>query len=221
MPLNRFIPLHDYNEISLEEMVERSKTFNSIVQKRRTVRTFSDKLFPLEVIENCLLAAGSAPSGANKQPWRFVVISNPEIKKRIRAAAEIEERKFYSSRAPQEWLNDLESLGTDSEKPFLETAPYLIVIFEKKYEEINGEKKKFYYTKESVGIATGILITAIHSAGLVSLSYTPSPMNFLNDILERPLNEKPSLVLVVGYPADNTSVPDIKRKNLDEIVSYF
>ena len=221
MHTNRYLPLSDYNEPSVQEMVERSGKFNSLMQKRRSVRTFSKKQFPVEIIENCLRAAGSAPSGANKQPWHFVIVSNPEIKKRIREAAEIEEKAFYSSRATEEWLNDLEPLGTNFEKPFLETAPYLIIIFEKKYEEINGEKKKLYYTKESVGIATGILNTAIHQAGLVSLTYTPSPMNFLNGILQRPINEKPFLVLVVGYPEVNTLVPDIKKNNLEEIASYL
>lgn len=221
MHTNRYLPLSDYNEPSVQEMVERSEKFNSLMQKRRSVRTFSKKQFPVEIIENCLRAAGSAPSGANKQPWHFVVVSNPEIKKRIREAAEIEEKAFYSSRATEDWLNDLEPLGTNFEKPFLETAPYLIIIFEKKYEEINGEKKKLYYTKESVGIATGILITAIHQVGLVSLTHTPSPMNFLNGILQRPINEKPFLVLVVGYPEVNTLVPDIKKNNLEEITSYF
>lgn len=221
MQNNRFILLKDYKEFLPEEMIERSEKFNSLIQKRRTVRTFSVKMFPLEIIKNCLRAAGSAPSGANMQPWHFVVVSDPELKHKIREAAEIEENKFYLSRAPQEWLNDLQPLGTDFEKPFLETAPYLIVILEKKYEEIDGEKKKLYYTKESVGIAAGILITAIHQAGLVSLTYTPSPMNFLNDLLKRPVSEKPFLVLVVGHPAEETTVPDIKRKSLEEITSYF
>ncbi len=221
MQNNQFIPFKDYEEFLPEEMIKLSEKFNSIMQKRRTIRTFSDKRFPLQVIENCLRAAGSAPSGANKQPWHFVVVSDPELKHKIREAAEIEENKFYLSRAPQEWLNDLQPLGTDFEKPFLETAPYLIVIFEKKYEVLDGQKKKLYYTKESVGIATGVLITAIHQAGLVSLTYTPSPMNFLNNLLKRPASEKPFLVLVAGHPAEETTVPDIKRKSLEEIASYF
>jgi len=221
MPDDRFLPLKDYLEISQKEMIERSRSFYSSLRKRRSVRTFSEKTFPLEILMNCLGAAASAPSGANMQPWHFVVVSDPEIKKRIRAAAEREEREFYSSRATQEWLDDLKPLGTDSEKPFLEKAPYLIVIFEKKYEEINGRKKKLYYTKESVGIAAGMLINAIHQSGLASLTHTPSPMNFLNDLCQRPKNEKPFLLLVAGYPAEGTVVPDIQKKSLDEITTYL
>ncbi|MBE0550893.1 MAG: nitroreductase family protein, partial [Ignavibacterium sp.] len=164
----------------------------------------------------------SAPSGANKQPWHFVVVSNPLIKKKIRVAAEEEEREFYSLRAPQEWLDALAPLGTDSNKPFLETAPYLIVIFSKSLEILpDGTKQKTYYASESTGIATGFLISAIHNAGLVSLTHTPSPMKFLNNILRRPANEKPFLVLVVGYSAENAMVPDIVKKGLEEVTTYL
>jgi nitroreductase len=185
------------------------------------VRDFSDKPVPKEVIENCIKAAGTAPSGANLQPWHFVVVSNPEIKKKIRIAAEEEEKEFYSNRAPKEWLEVLEPLGTDEHKPFLEIAPYLIAIFYKSYDLLpDGRQVKQYYAIESAGIATGILITAIHKAGLVSLTHTPSPMNFLNDILSRPKNERPFLLLIVGYPATDAKVPDIKKKSLQEIASF-
>jgi nitroreductase len=218
---SHFTPLSNYREIPPEEIMTRSESFNTSMQKRRTVRSFSDKNISLEVVNNFIRSAGSAPSGANKQPWHFVIVADTGIKNKIREAAELEEKKFYSSLAPKEWLNDLEPLGTNSDKPFLDTAPYLIVIFEKKYDEQNGIKKKLYYTKESVGIATGILITAIHNAGLVSLTHTPSRMNFLNEILKRPSSERPFLILAVGYPAENTVVPNIKRKSLDEISSIF
>jgi nitroreductase len=186
------------------------------------VRDFSDKPVPIEIIENCIKAAGTAPSGANLQPWHFVVVSDPEIKKKIRIAAEEEEKEFYSKRAPKEWLEVLEPLGTDESKPFLETAPYLISIFYKSYEVLpDGRQVKQYYAMESTGIATGILITAIHNAGLVSLTHTPSPMNFLNEILNRPKNERPFLLLVVGYPAKDAKVPDIQKKSLKEIASFI
>jgi nitroreductase len=217
-----FIPLKKYKEYPAEEMLQRSKEFNELVQKRRTVREFSDRDVPEEIIKNCILAAGSAPSGANMQPWHFVVVSDPKIKKEIRIAAEKEEHEFYNNRAPKEWLDALNKLGTDEQKPFLEKAPYLIVVFEKKFEKLrDGTKVKQYYTKESVGLATGTLINALHYSGLVSLTHTPSPMNFLNKILKRPSNEKSYLILVVGYPAKNVKVPDIKRKDLNEIASFF
>jgi nitroreductase len=215
------IPLN-YHPQEINEMKTSSEDFASLMQRRRTVRTFSEKEFPKEIIYNCIKAALSSPSGANQQPWHFVIISNTEIKKQIRIAAEKEEYEFYNSRAPKEWLEALIPLGTDYSKPFLETAPYLIAIFEKKY-EINdsGEKKKYYYTKESVGIACGILITALHNAGIATLTHTPSPMNFLNKILERPQNEKPFLLLVAGLPAPNTTVPNIRKKNFSEVVTEF
>ena len=221
MSNNDFISLRDYEHLSEEEMIKLSEEFYNKIKRRRTVREFSDKPIPKQVIENCIRAAGTAPSGANLQPWHFVIISDKKIKKQIRLAAEQEEKEFYTKRAPKEWLEALKPLGTDEHKPFLEKAPYLIAIFAKSYDLLpDGRKVKVYYSQESVGIATGILITAIHNAGLVSLTHTPSPMNFLNNILERPNNERPFLLLVVGYPAENAKVPDIKKKQLNEIVSY-
>ncbi|MBT3239557.1 MAG: nitroreductase family protein [Chloroflexi bacterium] len=217
----KFIPLEDYQEFPLEDMKQRAQDFYADVKLRRTVRDFSNRPVPKEIIDNCILTAGTAPNGANLQPWHFVVIGDPAIKQKIRLAAEKEESDFYNSRAPQPWLDALEHLGTDQHKPFLETAPYLIAIMAKSY-DLNhlGEKVKNYYVKESVGIATGLLITAIHHAGLVSLTHTPSPMDFLNEILDRPVNEKPFLLLVVGYPAEDATVPHITKKSLDEIVTY-
>jgi nitroreductase len=217
----KFIPLKDYREYSVDEMKKRASEFASDMRRRRTVRNFSDRPVPKEVIEDCIRAAGSAPSGANKQPWCFVVVGDPERKKQIREAAEAEEHEFYARRAPRAWLEVLTPLGTDENKPFLEDAPYLIVIFEQRYGmSADGEKEKHYYTQESVGIATGILITAIHNAGLVSLTHTPSPMGFLNEILERPAHERPYLLLVVGYPADGAVVPKIDKKSLKEISKF-
>lgn len=222
MEKKNFIPPQSFREYSNQEMVDRAKTFCKEMQMRRSVRTFSDKPVQKEVIENCIKSAASAPSGANLQPWHFVVVSNKELKRKIRDAAEKEEREFYSIRAPKEWLENLEVLGTDANKPFLETAPYLIVIFEKKFDEsADLNKKKLYYTKESVGIATGILIAALHNCGLVSLTHTPSPMNFLNQILDRPKNERPFLILVAGYPAKDTVVPNIEKKKFEEITTFY
>jgi len=215
------IPLTQYTEYPVEEMKRRAADFYADLRRRRTVRDFSDRPVPRQVIENCLLAAGTAPNGANQQPWQFVVVSHPDIKRKIREGAEAEEREFYGGRAPDEWLQALSHLGTDASKPFLETAPYLIVIFAQNYGiGPAGEKIKHYYVSESVGIATGMLITAIHHAGLVSLTHTPSPMSFLNKILNRPSNERPYLILVVGYPADGVEVPDISKKTLDEIAVF-
>ena len=205
-------------------MQRRSEDFLKNIQRRRTIRHFSDKLVPKEIIENCLKAAGTAPSGANRQPWHFSVISDQETKKQIRHAAEKEEKKFYSGRAPDEWLEALEPLGTDENKPFLEVAPYLIVIFSEVHGLDNeGEKINNYYVSESVGIATGILITALHNAGLATLTHTPSPMNFLNKILKRPNNEKPFVLLVVGKPKDNCLIPVFaeKKKTFSKITSIF
>ncbi|MTI87377.1 MAG: nitroreductase family protein [Balneolaceae bacterium] len=222
MQETNFIPLETYQEYSEEEMKQRASDFYELVKRRRTVREFSDRPVPREVIEKCLLAAGTAPNGANKQPWHFAVVSNPEIKKKIREGAEEEEHEFYNRRAPEDWLEDLKPFGTDEHKPFLEKAPYLIGIFSQKYSlDEDGEKDKHYYVKESVGIATGILITALHNAGLATLTHTPSPMGFLNEILERPSHEKPFLLLVVGYPDENVEVPDITKKSLDVIASYI
>jgi iodotyrosine deiodinase len=216
------IPLSTYRAFPTEEMLIRSAEFADFLRRRRTGRHFSDRPVSRELIENCIRAAGTAPSGANMQPWRFVIISNPEVKHTIRLAAEEEERDFYTHRAPKEWLEALAPLGTDSEKPFLETAPYLIAIFAEKNGTLpDGRSVKHYYVAESVGIATGMLITALHHAGLVSLTHTPSPMNFLNEILSRPSNEKPFLLLVVGYPADDAFVPNIQRKTLDEIALFI
>jgi nitroreductase len=217
----KFIPFKNPRSFSEEEMLKKSKEFYEIMRLRRTIRDFSDKPVPREVIETCIATAGTAPNGANMQPWHFVVVSDKDIKKKIREAAEEEEKIFYTGRAPKEWLEALAPLGTDEYKPFLEKAPYLIVIFAKRFEVLpDGRQVKNYYTSESVGIATGMLITAIHNAGLVSLTHTPSPMDFLNDILKRPSNEKPYLILVVGYPDENAKVPDIKKKKLEEISDF-
>ena len=215
------IPLDSYREYPLEEMRARLAEFYEDVNRRRTVREFSDREVPRDLIETALRAAGTAPSGANLQPWHFVVVSGPETKKKIRAAAEAEEREFYEHRASPEWLAALEPLGTDSHKPFLETAPYLIAVFLQKHAELpDGRKVKHYYPVESTGLATGILITALHRAGLATLTHTPSPMKFLNEILGRPTSERPFLLLVVGYPAREAQVPDIARKELDEYSSW-
>ena len=217
-----FQPLSSYIEYPLEEMRQRASSFRKEMQRRRTVRSFSDQPVPREIIEECLLTAGTAPNGANLQPWHFVVVSDPKVKHEIRVAAEEEEREFYNRRAPQEWLEALGPLGTDSNKPFLEIAPYLIAIFGKNHSELtDGRKVKNYYVSESVGIATGMLITAIHNAGLVSLTHTPSPMGFLNNILNVPTDEKPFLLLVTGYPAVDAEVPVIKKKPLEEIATFL
>lgn len=221
MPEPQFLPLTSWHEFESDEMLRRAKEFRQQMQRRRTVRTFSDRLVPREIIEECLLAAGTAPSGANLQPWHFVVVSDSAIKHRIRVEAEAEEHEFYTRKAPQEWLDALAPLGTDEHKPFLEAAPYLIVIFAQSFGLLaDGRKVKNYYVQESVGIATGMLITAVHNAGLASLTHTPSPMGFLNEILGRPTNEKPFLILVVGYPAENAVVPDIGKKPLEEIATF-
>jgi iodotyrosine deiodinase len=216
-----FIPLASYQEYPVEEMRRRAAAFHADLQRRRTVRHFADRPVPREVIEDCLRAAGTAPSGANRQPWFFVVVSDSAVKRRIRAAAEAEEREFYQHRAPAEWLEALAPLGTDANKDFLETAPYLIAVFVQRYGLLpDGRTVKHYYATESVGIATGMLITAVHHAGLVSLTHTPSPMDFLNDLLGRPANERPFLILVVGYPAAGAVVPDLPKKALSEIVRF-
>lgn len=208
-------------KISSAEMIVRSAEFYQQMNLRRTVRDFSDQDVPLEVIQNIIKTAATAPSGANKQPWFFVAVSNRQLKTKIREAAEKEEYHNYTSRMTKEWLNDLKPLGTDWVKPYLETAPWLIVVFRKIYREEEGKKLNNYYVHESVGIATGFLLTAIHQAGLVALTHTPSPMNFLSTILKRPSNEKPFLLIPVGYPADNAMVPDITRKNTDEIAVFI
>lgn len=218
------IPHTAYQEYAAEEMQQRAAAFYADISRRRTVREFSDRPIPPGVIENCLLAAGTAPNGANLQPWHFVVVMDKEVKGRIRAAAEEEERDFYNGKAPQEWLDALAPLGTDEHKSFLETAPVLIAIFAQSYGLLpDGRKVKHYYVQESVGIATGILITALHHAGLVSLTHTPSPMGFLNQILDRPNHERPFLLLVVGYPAEGVQVPvhAMRKKPLEEIVTVI
>jgi nitroreductase len=203
-------------------MQRRAAEFRAELQRRRTVRQFSDRAVPRSVIADCLLAAGTAPSGANLQPWRFVVVSDPERKHRIREAAEQEEREFYHRRAPQEWLDALAPLGTDEHKPFLEVAPHLIVVFALTHSRLaDGRQVKNYYVNESVGIATGMLITALHSAGLATLTHTPSPMRFLNQVLERPKSERPFLILVTGYPAADAVVPKITKKSLEEIATFI
>jgi len=215
------VPLEQYKEFPVEEMRERLQAFYEDIGRRRTVREFSERPVPRDIIETALKAANTAPSGANLQPWHFVVISGAETKKKIREAAEVEEREFYAHRASEEWLAALQPLGTDSNKPFLETAPYLIAVFLQKFGRLeDGRKVKHYYPTESTGIASGMLITALHMAGLATLTHTPSPMKFLNEILGRPKSERPFLLLVVGYPADDAEVPDIKRKSLDEFVSF-
>src|SRR5258705_6877696 len=216
-----FIPLPDYQEHSPEQMNHRAAEFYDDLRRRGTVGEFSGPAGPVEVIKNCLRAAGTAPNGANMQPWHFVVVSDAAIKQKIRFEAEKEEYEFYHHKAPQAWLDALAPLGTNEHKPFLETAPFLIVIFAQSYSVLpDGRKVKHYYAQESVGIATGILITAIHHAGLVSLTHTPSPMGFLNDLLGRPVNERPFLILVVGYPAGDAMVPTITKKSLEEIATF-
>ena len=217
----RFVPLVVSGDRSAEAIAARADAFRELMRTRRTVRHFSNQPIARDVIEQCVMVAGGAPSGANLQPWQFVIVSDQAIKQQIRHAAEEEEREFYSRRAPQEWLDALAPLGTDAEKPFLETAPYLIAIFSQAYGALpDGRKVKNYYVQESVGIATGMLITAIHHAGLASLTHTPSPMGFLNEILHRPSNEKPFLLLVVGHPADGAMVPEIGKKTLTEIATF-
>lgn len=211
----------DFCEYPPAEMAVRADEFAAEVARRRSVRHFSSRPVPLAIIQACLRAAGSAPSGANMQPWHFVIVADPASKRRIREAAEAEERAFYAGRAPEEWLDALAPLGTGWQKPFLETAPYLIAIFAQSYGLApDGQKIKHYYVQESVGIATGVLIAALHHAGLATLTHTPSPMSFLSEILARPANERPFLLLIVGYPAPDARVPDIRRKDLDEIATF-
>jgi nitroreductase len=218
----RFLPLSDYREYPPEEMARRAREFAGEMKRRRTVRDFASRAVPRSLIEDCLCAAGTAPSGANQQPWHFVAVSEPAVKRRIREAAEAEEREFYAHRAPPEWLEALAPLGTDASKPFLEVAPWLIAVFIRRFERLpGGAKRKHYYTDESVGLATGFLVAALHHAGLVSLTHTPSPMKFLNDILGRPKDiERPFLLLVTGYPAPDARVPDIARRPLEDFCSF-
>ncbi len=217
-----FVPLPPRENLTDDELLTRASNFQAAMARRRTVRDFSDRAVPREVIERCLRTAGSAPNGANLQPWHFVAVGDAALKHEIRVAAEAEEREFYEHRAPNEWLEALAALGTDAQKPFLETAPWLIAIFSQPYRILtDGRRMKHYYATESVGIATGFLVAAIHQAGLASLTHTPSPMGFLNKLLHRPPHEKPFLLLVVGHPAPGALVPDIQRKPLAEISSFI
>jgi len=217
----KMMPLEGYREYAPGEMEARAVEFYREMKRRRTVRDFARRPIPHSVLEACLRAAGTSPSGANLQPWHFVVVHDAALKVQIREAAEAEEREFYERRAPEEWLEALAHLGTDAHKPFLETAPALIAIFARRYGlRPDGSRIKHYYVQESVGIATGILITALHHAGLATLTHTPSPMGFLNDILDRPENERPFLLLVTGYPAAGAQVPVIEKKSLAEIATF-
>jgi nitroreductase len=217
-----YLPHSDYVEYPAAEMEARAAAFYAEMRRRRSVRQFADRPVPRAVIEQAILVAGTAPSGANQQPWHFVAVGDPEVKRRIRLAAEEEERAFYRERAPQEWLRALAHLGTDAEKPFLETAPYLIAIFAQAYGvDAEGNRRRHYYVQESVGIATGFLIAALHHAGLATLTHTPSPMGFLSEILGRPQNERPFLLLITGYPAEGVTVPAITKKSLEEIATFL
>ncbi len=207
--------------ISEEEMMLRSNAFKELMQKRRSLRFFKDKQIPEDVLTNILITAGTAPSGANKQPWTFCVVTNKGLKESIRIAAEKEERHSYEQRMPAEWLEDLAPLGTDWQKPFLETAPVLIVVFKRNYEVVAGKKRNNYYVTESVGLATGLLLAAIHNAGLVALTHTPSPMGFLKELLKRPENETPFLLIPVGFAAENAVVPDIRKKDPNEFIIKY
>jgi iodotyrosine deiodinase len=208
-----------FTELPPDEMRRRAQEFYEEIKTRRTVREFSDRPVPYDIIESCIKAAGTAPNGANLQPWTFVAIGDPVLKSRIREAAEAEEREFYTRRATSEWLDDLAPLGTDASKPFLETAPWLIAVFAQSWGvKPDGTRKRHYYVKESVGIACGFLIAALHHAGLATLTHTPSPMEFLSQILGRPGNEKPFLLLVTGFPAEDASVPAISKKSADAFI---
>ncbi len=216
-----FIPYikETYND---EEMLHRSHEFYHWLDGRRTVRDFSDKHIPKEVIENLVRSASTAPSGAHKQPWTFCIVSDPNLKKQIRIAAELEEKESYEKRMSEEWLMDLAPLQTGWQKPFLETAPYLVIVFKRSYEfRADGKKHQNYYVTESCGLACGLFLAAVHHAGLVSLTHTPSPMNFLSALLKRPENEKPFLLMPVGFPSTNCLVPDIKRKKIEEVIVWY
>lgn len=220
----RPLPLPDRRDFNDADMLARAEAFYEDVRTRHTVRQFSDQPVDRSVIETCVKAAGTAPSGANQQPWHFVAISNPELKHRIRLAAEDEERRFYDGGAGEEWIKALEPIGTDASKPHLDIAPWLIVIFAQRWGTYDdGSRYKHYYVPESVGIATGLLVTALHHAGLSTLTHTPNPMKFLNEILDRPEAEKPIMILAVGHPAEDATVPAIakKKKPLEEIMSVF
>ena len=215
-----YIP-YDFTPHTSEQVRTRARAFLEEMDRRRSIRHFSDKPVPKSVIEDLIMTASTAPSGAHKQPWTFCAVSDPEIKREIRKAAEKEEYESYHGRMTDDWLADLEPLGTDWHKPFIETVPWIIVVFKKAYDLVDGQKKKNYYVNESVGIAAGMLIAAIHKAGLATLTHTPSPMNFLQRILDRPENERPFLLMPVGYPAEGAMVPDIHRKDAGDVVVYY
>lgn len=217
-------PLMDYIEYPVEEMLSRSRTFYQDIKRRHSIRSFSDRPVPKEIIENCIKAAGTAPSGANHQPWHFVAIHSDDVKKQIREQAEMHEASFYQGRAGDEWLNALKPLGTDADKPYLEHAPWLIAIFSQKKGGLNIEDENTnYYVHESVGIATGFLINALHSSGLVTLTHTPKPMSFLSKVCGRGDNDRAYMLLIAGYPAENASVPKHaqSKKSLDEIATFL
>lgn len=216
----KFIP-YQAQRLSVKKTTQRSLNFYDKMDNRRSIRHFSDKHVPREVMENILMTASTAPSGAHKQPWTFCLVGSADIKKQIREAAEEEEYKSYNGRMSKEWLEDLAPFGTDWHKPFLEVAPWLVVVFKKAFDYQEGEKRKNYYVNESVGIACGMLIAAIHNAGLVTLTHTPSPMNFLQKVLQRPDNERPYLLLPVGYPATYTEVPHLERKSKEQVIAYY
>ncbi len=221
MSKEEHIPLENFPSLTPAQMEEKALEFYGKIQNRRSIRSFSDRMVPRGVIENCLLSAGTAPNGANLQPWHFCVVQDPATKAEIRKAAEAEEYEFYHGKAPQDWLDALAPLGTDESKPFLEVASTLIVVFAKSFGvDQEGEKVKHYYVNESVGIATGFLIAALHDAGCATLTHTPSPMKFLNRILDRPTNERAFLVLVAGFPSKDATVPNITKKPLGEISSW-
>jgi len=217
----KLVPLKPYPQLSDDERVAGAEGFLNAIRSRRTVRDFLDRPVPMQAIKAAIAAAGLAPNGANRQPWHFVVVSDPAIKRTIREAAEVEERAFYDGRAPKEWLEALEPLGTDWRKPFLETAPVLIVVFQESWGRVpSGGRVKNYYVTESVGIATGFLLAALHAAGLATLTHTPSPMGFLRDLLKRPSNEKAAMIVVVGHAAEDAKVPAIEKKSFDEIATF-
>jgi len=221
MSSDKHLPFDGLPDLTPDQMLAAAREFRATMAKRRTIRDFSAQTVAAEVIRECVIAAAQSPSGANKQPWHFELINDPAIKQQIRQAAEEEEREFYEGRASDEWLGALAPLGTDADKPFLETAPWLIVIFEQRHGlDENGDKIRYYYTKESVGLAAGFLIAALHQAGLATLTHTPSPMGFLNRILNRPAQEKPFLLLVAGHPTADATVPDIQRKDPDQYLNF-
>lgn len=212
---------YNQKELTPEKQLEKSKAFYEMMNQRRSIREFSNRPVDIEVIKNIIKTASTAPSGAHKQPWTFCVVTNAELKSKIREAAETEEKQNYAGRMSERWLEDLEPFGTNWEKPFIDIAPYIIIVFKRAYEIIDGEKRNNYYVNESVGIASGMLIAAIHNAGLCTLTHTPSPMNFLAEVLDRPDNERAFLLMPVGYAANDAQVPDINRKDLDHIMAHY